>query len=261
MIDYQIDNLIKIGKAHSLHCEDDYLIEENECFILCAVFDGCSSGKDSHYASTKHKYLLRESFESFGQCLFYKEEPLHSNILWILEMFRSLLSKEKYKCNEEMLSTIVLLLINKKTEEYGIMFCGDGVCSINGENKSVHDDNGNAVWYISTAKDENIDDYYYDYCNYVNGKIIDGMEISISSDGVESFMTKYGSCNKEYPQDIFFNTKNSLPIKYHNWNLERLYNVLIKGKLPGMENEGLSNIDDLTIIKVKINKNRTDETT
>lgn len=50
---FEIDKIIKMGKSHSLHCKDDFFIEENDNFILCAVFDGCSSGIDSHYSEIK----------------------------------------------------------------------------------------------------------------------------------------------------------------------------------------------------------------
>lgn len=62
-MNFNIDTLIKMGKAHSLHCEDDYIVVENDNFLVAAVFDGCSSGVDSHYASTKHKYLMKEVAE------------------------------------------------------------------------------------------------------------------------------------------------------------------------------------------------------
>lgn len=260
-MNFNIDTLIKMGKTHSLHCEDDYIVVENDNFLVAAVFDGCSSGIDSHYASTKHKYLMKEVAENFNWLWDYKKKhTIKDNVFYFVFSVHNELKSEKYEVNKEMLSTIVLLFINKHTNEYGIVFCGDGCCFINGENISVHDEHGNAVWYLSMVTDKQFEEYFENYCHYYEGVIDNNMEIAISSDGIESFMTKYGSYNKEYPQDIFFNTKNSLPEKYHNWKLERLYNVLTKGKLPNMENdEGLSNIDDLTIIKVKIDKDKTDE--
>lgn len=253
---FEIDKIIKMGKSHSLHCEDDLFIEENDNFILCAVFDGCSSGIDSHYASTKHKYLLNDVNHYYK--MLWKEDLSLTSIEDILRsyvygIYVNLLN-ERYKVNEEMLSTIVLCFINKQTNEYGIIFCGDGCCCINNEDISIHDPNGNAVWYLSSIVDRHYEndlfEEYFAKCKIYSGYIEPSDTICISTDGIESFMTKYGSHNEEFPKKVFFHTKE-LPEKYHNWKMERLYNVLSKGLLPDMNKEGISNIDDLTIIKIK----------
>lgn len=262
-MNFNIDKLIKMGKSHSLHCEDDFFIEENDNFILCAVFDGCSSGIDSHYASTKHKYLLNDVNHYYK--MLWKENLSLTSIEEILRsyiygIYVNLLN-EKYKVNEEMLSTIVLCFINKQTKEYGIIFCGDGCCSINNENISIHDPNGNAVWYLSSIVNRDytndLFEKYFAKCKIYCGYIESNGVICISTDGIESFMTKYGSHNEEFPKKAFFNTEE-LPEKYHKWNMERLYNVMTKGKLPELNDEGISNIDDLTIIKIKYGNDESD---
>ena len=134
---------------------------------------------------------------------------------------------------------------------FSILFCGDGCCCINDEFHSVHDSEGNAVWYLSTVKPIEFLEYYNTYCTKFNGIIEENMTLCISSDGIESFMTSYGSSNVSLPIDVFFKTDN-IEEKYRSWNLQRLYNVLTKGKMNGMNNEGLTNIDDLSIIKIKI---------
>lgn len=251
---YEVDTLIKMGKSHSLHCEDDYLVVSNENFLLAAVFDGCSSGIDSHYASTKHKYIVRDVAEKVlndweNQKQYYPDMVLRDIIFWSYQK----IIEEEYVPDKEMLSTIVICFINKESREFAISFCGDGCCSINGENISVHDENGNAVWYLSSLKSYeygNYFDYIFDYSRFYNGKLDGNSELAISTDGIESFMTKYGSHDEEFPKKVFFNT-SELPEKYRSWKMERLYNVLAKGKLPDMENDGMGNIDDLTIIKIK----------
>ena len=253
---YNIDTLIKMGKSHNLHCEDDYYIFENEDFIVAAVFDGCSSGIDSHYASTKHKYLLKDVVQ-YLQKVFNKSKTIEDLLKYCIYGVYVELLHERYEINKEMLSTIVLLFINKKSKEYGIIFCGDGCCNINGEDISIHDPNGNAVWYLSSIKDNDdydIYDKYIENCKIYCGYIENNYTISISTDGIESFMTKYGSHNIDYPKKVFFNTEE-LSEKYHKWNMERLYNVMIKGKLPELNDEGISNIDDLTVIKIKCIEN------
>lgn len=255
-MNFEIDKLIKMGKSHTLHCEDDFYIKETDDFIVCAVFDGCSSGIDSHYASTRHKYFLNDVIKHYIWT-WKSSIPIESSLRYCMYgLYVNLYNdRSNYKVNEEMLSTVVLCFINKQTNEYGIIFCGDGCCSINNENISIHDPNGNAVWYLSSIVNEEISifDEYFSKCKIYSGYIENNSELCISTDGIESFMTKYGRHNEEYPKKVFFNTK-MLPDKYHKWNMERLYNVMIKGKLPELNDEGISNIDDLTIIKIKCNE-------
>ena len=257
MLEYKIDNLLTIGKAHHLHCEDDVFIREEDDYILAAVFDGCSSGIDSHYASTAHKYKLKSISNNLIYTLRENENRYHpykNTDEALKEIAFDLCCRihiMEYECNKEMLSTAVLLLINKITKEYSILFCGDGCCCINDEFHSVHDSEGNSVWYLSTVKPIEFLEYYNTYCTKFNGIIEENMTLCISSDGIESFMTSYGSANVSLPIDVFFKTDN-IEEKYRSWNLQRLYNVLTKGKMNGMNDEGLTNIDDLSIIKIKI---------
>lgn len=257
MLKYNIDTLITMGKAHKLHTEDDYFVSEGDDYILAAVFDGCSSGVDSHYASTTHKYKLK----SITNDLIYllrennnRYHPYKGTDEVLKEIAFELcchIYNMDYEVDKEMLSTAVLLLINKKTKEYSILFCGDGCCCVDDDFHSIHDTNGNAVWYLSTVNPKDFLNYYNSYCRKFNGNIEDGMVLSISTDGIESFMTSYGSYDTSLPIDVFMKTENC-DEKYHKWNLERLYNVFTKGKMNGMNDNVIRNIDDMTIIKIKV---------
>lgn len=53
--------LSKIGEFHTNHNEDSSTITEiGEDIILIAVLDGCTMGKESHFASTLLVKLLRK---------------------------------------------------------------------------------------------------------------------------------------------------------------------------------------------------------
>ncbi len=174
-----------------------------------------------------------------------------------------------YEMGEEMLSTVLLLIINKETDEYEITFCGDGVSFVNGEYTNVHDPNGDTVWYLSTAYPYRSKEYgirrntslplnapgneimsfpeyfkqYYNQCKVIKGKGIEN--ICISTDGIDTFKNKYGQivdardyfCNN--PQ--FGNLDNQL---------KRLYNVFTKG-LNNEEKIPCINGDDFTMIKIE----------
>lgn len=249
---YKIDKLITKGRLHELHCEDDCLVYENDKFILAAVFDGCSSGIDSHFASTMHKYKMRDICNQFDEITSIYSSNITEEILG--ELNRRIWSLD-YERDREMLSTVVFTIIDKENSKYYICVAGDGCykrpCINNDENiKSVHDANGNAVWYLSTVKPADFKDYYNTYCNIESGILSDGDKICISSDGLESFISPFGVSKEDEAKKIFFNTEKCSE-KYQKMPLKRLYNIVVKGKCIDTGNEVMLNGDDFTMIKIK----------
>lgn len=251
MKEYKIDTLISKGRLHNLHCEDDYLVYENDTFILAAVFDGCSSGIDSHFASTMHKYKMREICNNLEEYTSVYSTNVAENIL--RELNRKIWSLE-YEVNQEMLSTVVFVFIDKLNNKYYICVAGDGCYEQTFKDyevfESVHDANGNAVWYLSTVKPADFDDYFHNYCKYETGIFNGNREICISSDGLESFVSAYGASKNNDAKKIFFET-NKCSEKYQKMPLQRLYNVVTKGKCADTGNEVMLNGDDFTMIKIK----------
>ena len=262
---YSIDTLISRGRLHNLHCEDDLYVYENADLIIAAVFDGCSSGKDSHFASTMHKYMLNRicndiySVTAISDSYVIDGGKTVENILRVLN--NSIWSLD-YETDKEMLSTVVLLLIDKHTGSGHICVAGDGCFNrvYKGMDyfESVHDANGNAVWYMSTVRPGDFDKYFSNYCRHTDFTLSDTSEVSISTDGLESFVSQYGASKTEDAKRIFFNT-HVYEEKYRNMPLQRLYNIVTKGKCTAIGNETILNGDDFTMIKIKIEK-ESDET-
>lgn len=258
---YIIDTLISKGRLHNLHCEDDYLVYENETFILVAVFDGCSSGIDSHFASTMHKYKLKEICKNIADITSVYSSNVVEDIL--RELNRKIWSLD-YEVEKEMLSTVVFLLIDKVYTKYYICVAGDGCYEIKYHDyelfESVHDANGNAVWYLSTVKPADFKQYFHNYCKKEQGILKNGQEICISSDGLESFVSSFGASKNNEARKIFFDT-HKCNQRYQKMSLQRLYNVVTKGKCADTDNEVMLNGDDFTMIKIKyIDEENEDET-
>ena len=253
-MEIKIDSLITRGMMHELRCEDDLLIYENDEVIFTGVFDGCSSGKDSHYASTFIKnelyYLLKTNDifivrEDNNRNFPYREpkDVVKVVLTYLFDTFKYI----NYEVNNEMLSTCVICYVNKITNEYAICFAGDGECCIDNELHVMHDAGGNSVWYLSTVKDNELKKYINEYCTIYDGQFND--KIVISTDGIATFIDKY-NCNKsEEVRNLFYETSDSYS-KYKGFNSKRIYNLLCKGKINGID-EQLKNLDDFTIIKIK----------
>ena len=70
LIKYEEYEISKIGEFHTNHNEDSSSITEiGEDKIMIAVMDGCSMGKESHFASTLIAKLLRK----IGKEISFKE--------------------------------------------------------------------------------------------------------------------------------------------------------------------------------------------
>ena len=246
-MEYKIKELITRGDG-KLRCEDEIFTFQNDKFTVCALFDGCSSGIDSHYASTYHKYLIKDACDD--EILWEDPEYISYNIIrFVYDELYNL----PYQRGVEMLSTIVLLVVNHETEEYFIVFAGDGVACIDGKIVNVHDADGDSVWYLSNVYNPyNVNnmgikeafDNYYDTLKKLSGKGFNN--ISISTDGIDTFKNKYGTLLMPEARDFFFNNE-----KFDNLDnqLKRLYNIFVKGlntdnKIPCV------NIDDFSMIKI-----------
>lgn len=265
MTEYNIRTLITRGQD-KLRCEDDFLVYEEGDYIITAVFDGCSSGTDSHFASTLCKMALRnllsrDLWDDFkylqedddriydNDMMFLKkiiEEFICGDVNWLLNSF-------KLDVNTELLTTCVICMFNKITQKCNIVFCGDGVCYIDGDVYAPHDENGNSVHYFSTLgifkarsrKEQRkiLNEYFDKYCFMVEDKTVNET-VAIASDGIDSFKDMYGINKVEEARDVFFKENRFSTM---NVMLKRLYNIFIKSN-------SCMNQDDCTIVRLNIIK-------
>lgn len=263
MTEYNIRTLITRGQD-KLRCEDDFLVYEEGDYIITAVFDGCSSGTDSHFASTLCKITLKNvlSRDLWNEFKYLPEDkdPLYENdmifLKSIIEEFicgdlNYALNELDLDVNTELLSTCVICMFNKIKHKCNIIFCGDGVCYIDGEVYAPHDENGNSVYYFSTCgfdkarsrKEQRklLNEYFDKYCFMVEDKTVNET-VAIASDGIDSFKDMYGINKVEEARDVFFKENRFSTM---NVMLKRLYNIFIKSN-------SCINQDDCTIVRLNI---------
>lgn len=238
--------LSHIGEFHVNHNEDFLVSEEaGESRIMIAVMDGCSSGTDSHFASTLIGKLLRkiskqEAYRAYAQ---QNVQPLKEQLENIsLQLFEELsnLNRQLDLRSDEILSTLILAIIDTEIKSAEILIVGDGLIHTNGENIEYENDNkpdyigyhlnmDKHLWFKTRAQKLSID------------KIDD---LTISTDGIHTFKNFDGKSYEEISQEEimskFFEAKNDLE------NANKLKKVLIE-----LKNEhGLMPSDDLTMIRV-----------
>lgn len=235
--------LNKISSTHELHCEDSFFVHENENIIFGGVFDGCSTGEKSHWASEnlvllfdKHKNIIINSSSN---------DIEHSSDYFILEIISNLKTvQEIFKVDQmHFLSTAIFFYYNKIEKAFYCKFFGDGSIFVKQNNKwlEYNNDENNMPKYLGYFINENYA-LIHDYIKTRKAiKYENITDFTITSDGIDSFVNIFP--NKE--DIIIESAKNYLlyDTQFNKLNSElgKKFNLLTK--------DHWIIKDDLTIIK------------
>ncbi len=238
--------LTHIGEFHTNHNEDFLVVEDAGSNIkLIAVMDGCSSGTDSHFASTLIGKLLRKIAKQEGYREYAQKNQVELSILIekiTIQLFEELgnLNRQLDLRSDEILSTLILGLVDTQSEKAELVIIGDGFIHVNGENFEYENDN--KPDYIGYHL--NMDKHLW-FASRVERKSVNSLEdMTISTDGIHTFKNHDGKSYKSIVEDEimkeFFESKSNID------NVNKLKKSLIKIK----EENGLMPSDDLTMIRV-----------
>lgn len=194
----KIDSLLKRGNLHPNNCEDSiFYTTVSDDWIIGAVMDGCSSGKESYFASTLFSKLLNKACKTL---------PLLSDIQPVLSL--SKLTPDnlgKYILNQvfndikkihneflvdeiELLSTLLLAVINVKKNKAWVNISGDGFLET--DNKIIEIDQNNKPDYLSFHLNLPFDKWIkhhtksFSYRNF--------SKLTLSTDGINKFVNNKG---------------------------------------------------------------------
>ena len=245
--------LSHIGEFHVNHNED-YMVSEDSGNNrkLIAVMDGCSSGTDSYFASTLIGKLLRKiaKQESYREYVEKRETELSDQLEIIsLQLFEQLsyLNGQLDLKSDEILSTLILAIVDTKQHRAEIVIVGDGLIHLNGENIEYENDNKPDYIGYHLKMDKHL--WYQTRTQKLTVEKID--DLTISTDGIHTFKNFDGKNYEEINQDEimfkFFRDRSEIN------NVNKLRKTLIDIK----DRNGLVPSDDLTMIRV-INEKNTD---
>ena len=240
-----VHKLIKRGFNHPEYCEDFILHEDiDEKYSIYGVFDGCSSGIDSHFASALIAKVIRNEVKNIDF-----ENKSVDKIMELL-IFNTSISLQKIKKQlaisyNELLSTIVLFLYNRKKDKGKIIAIGDGFLSINGKQIDINQNNqpDYIAYHIDKITDKISFSIWYDM--FVKKYDVEKLkDVTISTDGIFSFF-KHGKTNKNVEEEI-------KPADYLTKNVEMLGNKAMLGRKSNILKKlhFLHNYDDLGIIRI-----------
>jgi Protein phosphatase 2C len=209
--------------------------------------DGCSSGKDSHFASA----LMGKILQKLGQIIphqdFYKaqKETLQPEILgkWLLEnlFFEMQTIRNQLLLDRlEMLATLVLLVYQKNQKSAWLIVIGDGFIQINEE--IIEIDQDNRPDYLAYHLGEGFENWFAGQKNIF--RVDNPQNLSICSDGIDTFQTIKTDINEDFNPINYLlkdNTFENLPNM-----LNRKFNILQK-------QYGYQPADDVSVIRISFN--------
>lgn len=245
----QISSIVQKGEFHPVYCED-YLFEQalTESIHIAAVMDGCTMGADSHFASALIGKLLKKVAKEVSYQEYLKTIPAFSTTLLnnigrnIIQKVREelrRLSNELYLDELELLSTLILAIVNTETNNVWVVVVGDGCIGVNGEIIEV--DQQNRPDYLGYHLSGPFEDWFEVQQNQFEFSNI--TKLSIATDGVLSF-EKLVKSAPAFPGNV--------PVFLMLDNHPELHSKSIHKKIDTLKNDfGLIGTDDLGIIKMK----------
>ncbi|MBW8684540.1 protein phosphatase 2C domain-containing protein [Chitinophaga rhizophila] len=176
------------GRYHPLYCEDHLFHDNiNPHTYVAAVMDGSTMGRDSHLISTLTGKLLRKIVKAKAYADLRSlvnispEEHLQDTARQLfqeLNAIRNQVQLERY----ELMTTLLLMVIDTKLDKAVILIIGDGAICVNGNISIFNQDN--KPDYLGYHLAEHFDSWYQRQYRLTFQNIRD---ISLSTDGVTSF--------------------------------------------------------------------------
>jgi hypothetical protein len=184
----KIYTTLQRGRYHPINCEDYFFHDNiNPHTFVAAVMDGSTMGRDSHLISTLTGKLLRKivkakSYADLRSLVNISPEEhladISRQLFQELNTIRNQVQLERY----ELMTTLLLMVVDLKLDKAIILIIGDGAISVNG-NVSIFDQD-NKPDYIGYHLAEHFDSWYQRQYRLTFTNIKD---ISISTDGIASF--------------------------------------------------------------------------
>jgi serine/threonine protein phosphatase PrpC len=236
-----VKTLIKKGTDHLVFCEDDLFFREEtqkngDSLYIAAVFDGCSTGYKSHFASSLFGKILKDVLNTNNDLIIKQYDlELIANLIFY-NFFRKLkeISTILNLIDLELVSTFIISIV--RNDEAFVIISGDG-CIMIDDNCIKIESQDNAPDYLAYHLNENPSSVYnknvkkYSFKNINKG-------FSICSDGIFSFRKINNSNVEDYVIDYLLKDKNLIN---SDAMLARKYNILVK--------DGYINYDDLSIVR------------
>jgi serine/threonine protein phosphatase PrpC len=189
-----IDSLLLKGLMHEVYGEDALFAKQlDDNWFIGAVMDGCSSGKDSYFASA----LLSKMVEKGCKTLPYlgkvspdfkmeNMSPKAVGEFLLNQVFDDLkqIRKKLLIDDIELLSTLLLAVVNIPDKQAYVNVSGDGYICCNGDITTI--DQHNIPDYMTYHLNQSFDNWLHNHTRIFEIKKIE--TLTLSSDGISKYL-------------------------------------------------------------------------
>ncbi|WMX12244.1 protein phosphatase 2C domain-containing protein [Aureispira sp. CCB-E] len=243
----QVYSTLQLGEFHPVFCEDFlYSKQIHQDWLVAGVMDGCSSGKDSHFAATLFGKILKKILQEFPYLALknakWELEQLSIQQLshQVLCQFFSLIQTEKNNLFleiEELVATCLILVYHYPTQKALITVSGDGVVAIN--DQIIVIEQNDKPDYLAYHLHKTFDQWLTNHTTQYSFEQV--TNLAISTDGILSFAKN----NTETVYEID-------PIRYLmlDTDFSQQDNMLDRKCLYLEQEYGLKPNDDVAIIRL-----------
>lgn len=253
-----IKTLLRRGTDHKIYAEDSLVYKEMDNFVYACVFDGCSSGLDSHFASALFKKAFNEITSQLEYLLDNREEGIEKNLKFLtFQMARKIYETKQLLGlqTNELLSTMVICVLDKGAQNCMIAAFGDGYfrvddteCFVKNTKFAELENSENRPNYIAYNLDfiQNYNDFEEWYSKQPEKHFFeDVVNITIASDGLDTFSRFSIPKDENDKIDVIDYLVRDEKFLEHKIALEKKYNILNSKYC-------MSNKDDLSLIRIKV---------
>lgn len=190
-----IQRYLERGTFHPVYSEDFQVQTHTGGFKIFGVFDGCSAGKASHFASALLGKLLRKAslmatYPSALPAYGISSDQALDSVDYVRFVLAKILFQELRRCRkdlmldkEEMLATLVLAVMNPDMDQVALLVAGDGFFSLNGHlTKIDQEDRPN---YPAYHLNRPFEQWYEEETFQLEAS--DVTQFAISTDGADTF--------------------------------------------------------------------------
>ncbi|MFK7904634.1 MAG: protein phosphatase 2C domain-containing protein [Chitinophagales bacterium] len=239
-----------MGTFHLNQNEDYLTVNEigNKRFLM-AVMDGCTMGIDSHFASTLIGKLLKKIAKEMDYKAFVekKEDELEILLKKVMQVLFDALQKLQYQLDlkrEELLSTLILGVVDLEARNAEILTIGDGLVCCNHQEFEYEQDNHPD--YLGYHLGVDFEVWYGSQKQRLSLESIE--DLSIVTDGIFTFKRfdegEYEELEAASVMDFLLKDKT--------WSDSQ---SMLQKKMRFMEkNYGLKPTDDLAIVRLVLGK-------
>lgn len=230
-----IHQYTQMGTFHENHCEDYTIFADlDDSRVLMAVMDGCTMGTESYFASALvGKILKKIAYEEFHKSYHRSVSPHLEDLLKTVfhKLFTSLkgYSSDLNLDRNELLTTLVLGIVDLNTQVAFVQVIGDGLVFCDGQ-ASIFDQD-NTPDYLGYHLRENFTSWYINQDQKLYFENV--KDLSLSTDGIFTFYPYQGeepeAIAESYILDFLLKDQSELTnermFTKKLLQLERTYNV------------------------------------